>query len=103
MHDSVEMLSACEQMTHYEAGPLPEGAAVCLGFMGAFSQIARLVHPGTTTPIINICTPPDATPGQMILVFTKFARDHSELLSHPTAAVALRAFQDAFPCPPKQQ
>jgi len=102
MHDSVEMLSACKQMTHYEAGPLPKGGAVCLGFMGAFSQIARLVRPGTTTRIINICTPPDASPGQMILVFTKFAGDHPELLSQPTAEVALRAFEAAFPCTPKQ-
>ena len=103
MHDSVEMLAACEQMTHYEAGPVPKGGDVCLGFMGAFSQIARLVHPGTTARIINICTPPDTAPGQMIQVFTKFARDHPELLNQPTAEVALRAFQAAFPCTSQKQ
>ena len=82
---------------------MPGDSAICYGFIGAFQQLSRFVDPQTNTPVLLICASPDSTLYQLILVFTKFARDHPELLNLKPADVVGRALAAAFPCAPKQR
>jgi hypothetical protein len=91
--------------------PLPgsAGAAICWGYLSAFSQLTLVVGgvnpdcskgnwgPGCW-PALHVCFPQGTTMGQILAVFLADARSHPGDWHQPAYGHFLNAMIEAFPC-----
>ena len=85
------------------------GAAICWGYIAAFSQLTLVVSgvnpdcskgdwgPGCW-PALHVCFPHGTTRGQILAVFLADARSHPSDWHQPAYGHFLNSMIDAFPC-----
>jgi hypothetical protein len=75
-------------------------AGMCWGAFSTFSAAAMFVRKDDGRRLLGICSSPQAaTIPHMIDVFMRAANEHLESSQEEFGPLALKALQDAFPCP----
>jgi hypothetical protein len=77
--------------------PVTNELLICLGYMQAVQDFSVLTDKDGNR-VLGACVPSDATLGQMVQTFIKYARAHPEAAKENTAGVVLQSLQNAFPC-----
>jgi Rap1a immunity proteins len=89
--------------------PANAGAAMCWGYLSAFSQLTLVVggvNPDCSMgnwgprcwPALHVCFPQGTTMGQILDAFLAEARSHQGDWHQPAYGHLLNAMIDAFPC-----
>jgi hypothetical protein len=100
-----EMFHACQTLQRGmrikgDIAFLPPGAEAqqCWGFMSAVQEYSVLSDQAGNR-LLGACPAPDTKTTQIVEVFVKYAKAHSDKLDMPAAVAAYSALADAFPCP----
>jgi hypothetical protein len=104
---ALEVQSACQQLAKISARPGAKVTiartfenGVCWGAFAAFQGFGASTWPDTQKPILGFCAPPESTRLQFVDIFTRYMKRHNQDAELPFVEVAIRAFAEAYPCPP---
>lgn len=80
-----------------------ENRRYCSGFISGVEELARLLRDDTTGGSASqICMPPTTSARELRDMYSRYAKQHADMLSQPAALVVLRALQQAYPCQKKK-
>jgi hypothetical protein len=78
--------------------PNTRGSLQCWGYMQAIQNLVVLVDQDGNR-ILGVCAPEETTLLDLINSFLAYTRKYPGELKENTAAVAIKAMQEAYPCP----
>jgi len=94
------LLSNCNEAVRYQDGILDvdsENALICLAFLDGLKSAMGLWQDKDKASSIT-CIPMGINNGQASRIIVEYGRKNPSILHHHPIVLAVKAFQDAFPC-----
>ena len=105
VHNALEMASYCKPVAESDfndrgmvAFEHNHQTGICWGFFLAIQQATRLHFYGAAAPALYVCTPPESSLIQTVLVFRRYVEVNPSVGHKNAFFVARDALQEAFPC-----
>lgn len=95
--DAQALLYSCNASAITNRGR--ENRRYCSGFISGVEEAARLLRDDNAgTAAAQICMPSTTSSRELRDMYSRYAKQHADMLSQPAARVALMALQQAYPC-----